>query len=201
LTQFEFLSRTECNTTSNNTNGGSFSDLDYNRDNVISRTEWRGDRASFDRMDCNRNSLLTQSEFLSRTECNTTSNNVSFQNLDTNNDGYLSGNEMRDSSQNLVGKDCNRDNRVSRTEYFTQNCASNTCDFDCLFRELDVNNDGVVYRNEWRGTSQTFNQLDQNGNNSLSRAELANVNRNRQGTTQQVLGSVSDVIGSIFGQQ
>jgi len=181
-------------------NNSSFSNYDGNGDNVISRNEWRGDRGSFDRMDCNHDSVLTQNEFLSQTECYGAANNGSFRSLDVNNDGYVSRNEWRGGNRAFNNKDCDRDGSVSRTEFFTQNCSSQTCDFNCLFRELDVNNDGHVARNEWRGSSQAFDQLDSNRDNFLTRSEFAYINQNRGGKTQQVLGTVSEVINSFLGQ-
>lgn len=182
-------------------NDKSFSNLDYNRDNIVSRSEWRGDIHTFERIDCNRNSQLTRDEFLSQTECNTTVSNGTFRNLDNNNDGYLSRNEWRESNQGFINKDCNRDDRMSRVEFITQNCSSKTCDITCLVRELDSNNDGFIYRNEWQGSSQTFNQLDQNRDNRLDRNEISYVNQSSQGKTQQVLGSVSSILDTIFTNQ
>lgn len=182
-------------------NDNTFVNLDYDRDNYISKNEWRGGLGAFERRDCDRDSLLTRNEFFSRTECNTTVSYGTFPNLDNNNDGYLSRREWRDSAQTFTSKDCDRDERVSRMEYFTKDCASNTCDFDCVFRELDVNNDGLVYRTEWRGNAQTFDSLDQNRDNYLNRSELSYINQRRQGSTQQqVMGTVSEVLNSIFGR-
>lgn len=184
----------------NRRDDSSFVNLDYNRDNYISKNEWRGEQFAFERRDCNRDTYLSRNEFLSASECNTTTGYGTFSNLDNDNSGYLSRNEWRESAPAFVSKDCNRDNRVSRVEYFTQDCAAGTCDFDCLFRELDVNNNGLVSRSEWRGDSQTFNQLDQNSSNGLSRSELSYNNQYRQGTTQQVLDNVSDTINRFLGQ-
>ena len=184
----------------NNRDDNSFVNLDYNRDNYISKNEWRGEQGAFERRDCDRDSYLSRNEFLTATECNTTVDYGTFSNLDNDNNGYLSRKEWRESVTVFVSKDCNRDNRVSRVEYFTQDCASGTCDFDCLFRELDVNNNGMVSRSEWRGDSQAFNQLDQNRSDGLSRSELSYNNQNRQGTTQQVLDTVSDTINRFLGQ-
>src|SRR4030095_16591792 len=184
----------------NRNNDATFANLDYNRNNTISRNEWRGDLGSFDRRDCNQDSLLTRDEFFSFTECNTTVGAGAFGNLDNNNDGYIYRNEWRDSSQAFLNKDCNRDDRVSRNEYLAQTCSSSACDADCLFRELDVNNDGLIYRTEWQGNTQGFNQLDQNGDNRLTRNEFYYINQNIQGKTQQMLGSVAEIINSIFRQ-
>ncbi len=43
-----------------------FRDLDRNHDGVITRAEWRGGRAEFDRLDRNHDGVLTRDEFFRR---------------------------------------------------------------------------------------------------------------------------------------
>src|SRR3989304_3001811 len=43
-----------------------FRDLDGNNDGVITRTEWRGDRKAFDRLDTSRNGVLSPGGFIPR---------------------------------------------------------------------------------------------------------------------------------------
>lgn len=40
------------------------------------------------------------------------------------------------------------------------------------FRDMDLNNDGVITRREWRGSDQSFRVHDRNGDGVLSRAEF-----------------------------
>ena len=56
LTQREFLGEAgnDADGSAQPTNDGRFLDLDANRDDRVSRSEWRSDRASFDRLDENR---------------------------------------------------------------------------------------------------------------------------------------------------
>src|SRR4029453_16726022 len=129
-----------------NRNNNSFANLDYNRDNIISRSEWSGDRGAFDRMDCNYDSQLTRDEYLSRTECNATVSNDSFRNLDTNNNGVLSRNEWRSDSSTFDRMDCNRDSQLTRDEYLSRTECNTTVSNDS-FRNLDTNNNGVLSRN------------------------------------------------------
>jgi Ca2+-binding EF-hand superfamily protein len=65
-----------------------------------------------------------------------------FNNHDWNNDGVLSGDEVRLGASRYQGAD--------------------------QFRQMDRNNDGMIYRNEWTGTADDFNRLDQDRNGNLS---------------------------------
>jgi Ca2+-binding EF-hand superfamily protein len=47
------------------------------------------------------------------------------------------------------------------------------------FSYLDLNNNGYIDRNEWDGSLDTFYDLDRNGDNRITRAEL---NRGRRAT-------------------
>src|SRR5262249_48157553 len=40
-------------------------------------------------------------------------------------------------------------------------------------KRMDVNNDGAISREEWKGKPQVFDRLDKNGDGSLSREELS----------------------------
>src|SRR5262249_41383526 len=39
-------------------------------------------------------------------------------------------------------------------------------------KQLDVNNDGAISRDEWKGKSEVFDRIDKNRDGSLSRDEL-----------------------------
>jgi len=88
----------------------------------------------------------------------------SFQIHDWNNDGVLSGDEVRTGAappaESLEAEDYN----MSPADRFSY---------------LDLNNNGYIDRNEWDGSLNTFYDLDQNGDNRIARAEL---NRGRRAT-------------------
>jgi len=88
----------------------------------------------------------------------------SFQIHDWNNDGVLSGDEVR------VGANPPADS-IEAEDY---NMSPND-----RFSYLDVNNNGYIDRNEWDGSLDTFYQLDRNNDNRITRAEL---NAGRRGT-------------------
>jgi len=196
LTESEFTSRVSCNASYGN---GSFQYLDTNRDGYISRAEWNGNYQAFVDKDCNRDSLLSPTEFNSRGRCNNLVNSGTFQFLDTNNDGYLESYEWNGDMRTFNNKDCNRDGRISRGEFFTSRCSATTCDYACLFRELDNNGDGLVERSEWRSNAQTFDRLDFNGDNVLTERELSNIsNRAWQTKSGVVLNTVDSILNSVL---
>jgi hypothetical protein len=46
-------------------------------------------------------------------------------------------------------------------------------------KRLDINNDGVISRDEWKGKPEVFDKIDKNGNGSLTREELGANARDR----------------------
>lgn len=72
----------------------------------------------------------------------------SFDNRDLNGDGVLSGNEVKRGAVCLNGAD--------------------------TFQTLDLNNNGIISIGEWTGTLRSFDGLDLNHDNRLSRNEFYN---------------------------
>src|SRR5262245_60153049 len=48
-------------------------------------------------------------------------------------------------------------------------------------KAMDVDNDGAISRDEWKGKPQAFDRVDKNGDGSLTREELAAHARNQAG--------------------
>ena len=101
-------------------------------------------------MDRNGDGVISRSEWQG--------NNVAFNNQDWNNDGVLSGDEVRAGAR--------RSDRQA-----------SVIDFD----ELDANGDNRIARREWEGPLDEFYERDVNNDNFLSRAELRGNNRSRFG--------------------
>ena len=88
----------------------------------------------------------------------------SFQIHDWNNDGVLSGDEVRTGATPPADSLEAEDYNMSPADRFAY---------------LDLNNNGYIDRNEWDGSLDMFYDLDQNGDNRIARAEL---NRGRRAT-------------------
>jgi Ca2+-binding EF-hand superfamily protein len=88
-----------------------FADLDSDRDNRVSRREWRGDRGSFDRLDENRDGYLTRAEMAEETA------SIDFRSLDLDHNGVITRGEWRESSASFSRLDRNRDGQLTADEF------------------------------------------------------------------------------------
>jgi Ca2+-binding EF-hand superfamily protein len=104
-------------------------------------------------LDRNRNGMIERSEWRGSPR--------SFQIHDWNNDGVLSGDEVRTGANPPADSLEAEDYNMSPNDRFAY---------------LDVNNNGYIDRNEWDGSLDTFYQLDRNNDDRITRAEL-NVGR------------------------
>ena len=91
--------------------GTRFADLDTNRDNRVTRREWRGDRADFDRLDENRDGSLTRAEMA------VDASSGDFNGLDVDRNGVITRGEWQESSASFARLDRNRDGRLTAAEY------------------------------------------------------------------------------------
>jgi Ca2+-binding EF-hand superfamily protein len=89
-----------------------FRDLDGNRDNRVSRSEWRGDRVGFDRLDENRDGYLTRAEMASPDAAAD-----DFASLDGDRNGVISRGEWMESAASFERLDTNHDGRLTSIEY------------------------------------------------------------------------------------
>jgi Ca2+-binding EF-hand superfamily protein len=113
------------------------------------------------------------------------SSQMRFSDLDRNRNGQIEKNEWRGSPRAFYLHDWNNDGVLSgdevRTGAIPPSGSLEADDYNMSasdrFAYLDVNNNGQVDRNEWDGSLETFYQLDRNNDNQLSRAEL---NRGRR---------------------
>lgn len=94
-----------------------FSEMDQNRDGMISRAEWRGNAQAFDNHDWNSDGRLSGEEVRIGARPRYDWSEVAFRRLDRNRDNYLSGTEWRYEPDDFVQVDRNRDDRISLAEY------------------------------------------------------------------------------------
>ncbi len=105
--------------------------------------------------------------------------NTRFRAMDRNNDGSITQDEWNGSLQSFRTHDWNGDGVLSGDEVrpgsFRQGRTVQDEDFDRndRFEYLDANNNGRIELREWHASDQAFHDLDRNGDNYLSRAELA----------------------------
>jgi Ca2+-binding EF-hand superfamily protein len=148
-----------------------FSAIDRNRDDAISRSEWRTDLTpiSFARMDRNHDGVVTRDEFANPLPEG--SAEARFGDLDLNRDGVVARAEWVGESLPFELLDRNRDNRITVDEYVNPPAAGAV---EMRFADLDRNHNGVVNRGEWRGETQSFDLVDRNRDNRITLDEYTN---------------------------
>jgi hypothetical protein len=159
-----------------------FRGMDRNRDGEITRTEWNGSAQSFRVHDWNGNGVLEGDEVYDarfrpgRRPEDEDLRAQTFDNLDVNNNNRVELREWTASLNAFDRLDGNGDGVLTQAEVGVVNptvgrgAARRANDYN--FDALDVNNNDRVERREWLARGDVFNQLDVDGNNVLSRAEV-----------------------------
>jgi Ca2+-binding EF-hand superfamily protein len=141
-----------------------FDALDRNQDGALTRAEWR-DAPAFAQADRNRNNQVTLWEFMNPSATDVTQ--LSFDEMDHNNDGMLSRREWHDEIGTFAVADRNDDGLVTLREFLN----NSGDDQGQRFRTLDRNRDGFLSRREWGGNATTFTLRDRNRDGRVSRSE------------------------------
>ena len=116
-------------------------------------------------------------------------NNGRFRNMDRNNDGSVTQDEWRGNREGFRMRDWNGDGVLSGDEIQPaaipprRTAADPNYDQQDRFEYLDSNRNGRIELREWTSTDATFNRLDRNGDNYLSRQELAGTDAGPVATT------------------
>ena len=163
-----------------------FRAMDSNNDGVVTRAEWRGSARSFAEHDWNEDGVLSGDEvrigvarntrrvedsdfdpasdrFFSWTDAN-------FTTIDRDRNGRISSREWQYDYESFRRADRNGDGMLARAEFLGTNTIDD--DRDDRFEYIDGNNDGRIERSEWHGSGETFEWLDRNRDDVLSRAEV-----------------------------
>jgi Ca2+-binding EF-hand superfamily protein len=154
-----------------------FGDRDLNGNGIIERNEWRGEALAFDVVDRNRDNRITVDEYINQPTgygYGTGTMESRFAQLDRNHNGVINRGEWRGETLSFDAVDRNSDNRITLDEYVNQPTAQGTGTMEWRFARLDRNRDGVVNRNEWQGETLSFDAVDENGDNRITRDEYVN---------------------------
>ncbi len=138
---------------------------DANNDSLISRAEWIGDAALFDRQDTNKDGAISNSEarWTNRNNDSQVTADEMSEIPERDSAGHREGwRERRDSEENsgrsaeVLAEDSNHDSLISRSEWLGDNKS---------FYSQDLDGDGVISNYEARWT-------DHNHDNKVSRNEM-----------------------------
>jgi Ca2+-binding EF-hand superfamily protein len=158
-----------------------FANLDHNRDNRLTPNEWHYDIETFRRVDRNRDNAINLNEFLGQGIDDDRGDD--FDDIDYNNDGFVSRAEWHGGTQEFNYLDKNRDGRLSRYEVAGSSASMTTYN---EFQNLDYNRDGRLSRSEWHWSNLSFNQADANRDGVVTSAEF-----DRAGGAPGTVGAIS----------
>jgi Ca2+-binding EF-hand superfamily protein len=95
---------------------GVFDRLDGDKDGVIARAEWHGTERALRLIDADGNGVLSREEFRSP---NARSWNVTFKDIDVNQDGMITRNEWLDTEEAFKRLDRDRNGTVTEREFYS----------------------------------------------------------------------------------
>jgi Ca2+-binding EF-hand superfamily protein len=167
-----------------------FTNLDHNRDNRLTPNEWHYDIETFRRVDRNRDNAINLNEFMGQGIDDDRGDD--FDDIDYNNDGFVSRAEWHGGTQEFNYLDKNRDGRLSRFEVAGSSTSMTTYN---EFQNLDYNRDGRLSRAEWHWSNLSFNAADANRDGIITAAEF-----DRAGGAPGTVGAISGQSAAIAGQ-
>ena len=168
-----------------------FQEMDTNHDGTVQRAEWTGTPASFRTHDWNRDGKLSGEELrVGRGRGNQARPKPGdfesayqeydyddwtakgFTGLDRNRDNRVTRDEWYFAADSFQLADHDRNGWLSRAEFLSEDPDPLDDDREDRFSNLDADNDGRVARSEWHGAVLLFNALDKNRDGFLTRPEM-----------------------------
>lgn len=176
--------------------GDSFTQMDLNRDGVLSSAEFRGSLSAFHDTDINRDGVVTREEFSRGVPSGDYGyghgyGSNDFARMDSNRDGVLNSTEFRGSLSAFHDTDINRDGVVTREEFYRVNTSGGSTQ---EYQVVDIDGDGTISLGEWRYDRQSFEELDRNNDGRLSRAELEWYQSYPRSRKSQTIQAILDAI-------
>jgi len=147
-----------------------FAKLDHDRDGRISRSEWHASRALFNRVDTNRDGVISPPEFTGDASVDQDREDR-FGDLDANGDHRVSRDEWHGSRVVFDALDADHDGVLTRQEAEGTGWTGQRDEF----ASVDANGDGAITPDEWHWNAAAFGRLDINADGRLSRQEFETV--------------------------
>jgi len=146
-----------------------FLKADKNHDGNISRTEYTGTPTTFDRYDLNYDGELTPAEVEQSMLNPKVAREDRVMKLDKDGDGVISRAEFTGDDAAFARFDRNHDGVISDDDKQQRSAAQDPA---ARFKAMDLNGDGRLTRDEWRGTDHTFQAKDKNSDGVLTVDEV-----------------------------
>jgi Ca2+-binding EF-hand superfamily protein len=145
--------------------------IDTDRDGFITKEEWN---RFFADHDDNKDGMLTREEAGVKDSQDRSANTVDpavddlFAKLDADSDGSISKTEWKGTERAFKLADANGNGLISKEEFRSPNSRF----WNLAFKDVDINKDGVITRNEWLDTEDSFKRLDRDRNGVVSEREF-----------------------------
>jgi Ca2+-binding EF-hand superfamily protein len=142
-----------------------YQSADRNRDGVITLKEWRTESDNVFTSHDWNNDGIISGAEMKAGAVKPKSSSDPFRALDSNQDGVIVLGEWEGSTTAFQQLDTNNDDRLSAEEFHTR------ANLD-QFAELDHNGDGIISRTEWHNSSASFVNMDRNRDEKITREEF-----------------------------